>query len=166
MPPVTLLIPPLLHRLRTAIVAVLLVVMPLQGALQWVVGLQGQGQRHVHASQTGREVSPSALRLLLDRLHAAQPQPLKSLGLAQLKPRAEAQPHAHGSLVHTHGADTHDVVPVADADDDGTRGATAFLAWLPSPLRMGRPLPQIAPVDTALLSAGRDVPPDRIPPRA
>lgn len=106
---------------------VLLVVLPLQGVLQWVVGLQGQ--RHVHASQPGHEASPSALRLLLDRLHAAQPQPLKSLGLAQLKPRADGQAHAHGKFVHTHGADTHDAVAVADGDDAGTGGATAFLAW-------------------------------------
>lgn len=156
--------PPLLHRLHAAIVAVLLVVLPLQAVLPWMVGLQAH--RHVHASQPQHQASPSALRLLLDRLHAAQPRPLQSLGLAQLRPRADDQPHAHGALVHTHGADTHDVVPVADVDDDSASGATAFLAWLPSPLRMGRPLPQTAPVDTARLSAGRDVPPDRIPPRA
>lgn len=159
-----LLAPSLLHRLRTALVAMLLVVLPLQGVVQLVAGLQGQ--RHVHTAQAGQIASPSALRQLLDRLHAGQPQALKGLGLAQLKPDADARSHAHGGLVHSHTADVHDAVAVADGDDDGTAGATAFLAWLPEALQVAQALPQDAPSVAVLLRAGRVVAPACIPPRA
>lgn len=158
-----LLAPSLLHRLRTAVVAMLLVVLPLQGVVQLVAGLQGQ--RHVHTAQPGHVASPSALRQLLDRLHAAQPQALKGLGLAQLKAGADARPHAHGGMVHTHAADTDDAVAVADTDDAGAAGATAFLAWLPTPLRLAPALPHGAPTQAAPLHAGRDEAPAITPPR-
>jgi hypothetical protein len=161
---VYLLNPFLLQRLRTAMAAVLLVVLPLQGVVQLVAGLQGQ--RHVHTARGPHGASPSALRQLLDRLHAAQPPALRGLGLAQVGVDVGAAPHAHGGMVHTHGANDHDAVPVADADDAGTSGATAFLAWLPSVQPVADALSQPAPARTVLLRSGRDVAPALTPPRA
>jgi hypothetical protein len=161
---VLLLTSPLLHRLRTALLAMLLVVLPLQGILPLVAGLQGQ--RHVHTSLPRAGASPSALRQLLDRLHAAQPARLQHLGLPGLKPNPGVQPHAHGTLVHTHGANAHDVVPVADADETAAGSATAFLAWLPVPIGVTAAVGQDAPQAAAPLRAGRGEPPALTPPRA
>lgn len=117
----------LLHRSRASLLALLIVVLPLQAVAQLVAGLQTQ--RHVHA-QPGLDVaSPSPLRLLLDRLHAAQPASLKAWGQSA---HPAGRPHAHGDVVHTHEPEQAGVIPVASAEDDPAQGAvTAFLAWLP-----------------------------------
>lgn len=155
---------PLMLPLRTAVLAMLLVVLPLQGLLPLLAGLQGQ--RHVHTTQPRAVASPSGLRLLLDRLHAAQPTRLQHLGVVPLASRSAAQPHAHGALVHTHGVDEPDAVPVADADDAGSVTATAFLAWLPTPLAVREGGAQDAPRQAAPVHAGRTEPPALTPPRA
>jgi hypothetical protein len=164
LPLVLTLSSPLMLRLRAAVLAMLLVVLPLQGIVPLLAGLQGQ--RHVHTSHPRAVASPSGLRLLLDRLHAAQPVRLQHLGLAPLASRLDAQPHAHGSLVHTHGAEARDAVPVADSDEAGSATATAFLAWLPAPLAVRAAGAQDAPHHAAPLQAGRDEPPALMPPRA
>lgn len=163
-PPVLLLTASLLQRLRIATLAMLIVVLPLQGMVQWVAGWQGQ--RHVHTHQPGSGASASALSQWLDRLHAAQPAQLKAPGLMRWAAIGGEQPHAHGAWVHTHGAQDTDAVPVADADDGGTPGATAFLAWLPTALRVSQALPEPAPSHVTLLPAGREVAPALTPPRA
>ena len=158
---------PLLHRLRTAILAVLLVVLPLQGVVQLVAGLQGA--RHVHRTLPGGSASPSVLRMLLDRLHAAQPTQLQVLGMTRWPWSTAELPHAHGSLVHTHGAHDADVVPMPDADETGASaaaGATAFLAWLPVPLTVHGAAGVEAPSHAEPLPAGRVVAPPLAPPRA
>lgn len=137
--PVPLIPSSLLHRARTGILMLLLVVLPLQGVVQWMVGLQGH--RHMH---TGAVVAPhdgvlarlaQPVRALLDHLHAAQHTRLQGPRLGWTSSRASgAELHAHGGVLHRHAADTADVVQAADALDDAGQGggATAFLAWLPA----------------------------------
>lgn len=164
---VLLLPSPLLHRLRTAILAVLLVVLPLQGVVQLVAGLQGL--RHMHSAQPAGAASPSLLRALLDHLHAAQPAAQQALGTARWPWSSAELPHSHGSLVHTHGAHDAGVVAVPEADEAGASaamGATAFLAWLPLPLTVPGAEGVDAPRHAAPLRAGRVVPPALAPPRA
>ncbi len=135
--PVPFLPSSLLHRARTGILMLLLVVLPLQGVAQWMVGLQGH--RHMH---TGAVAAPhdgllarlaQPVRALLDQLHAAQDARLQGPRLGWTASRASgSQLHAHGGVLHRHAADTADVVQAADAlDDAGQGGVTAFLAWLP-----------------------------------
>lgn len=147
----------LLHRSRASLLAVLIVVLPLQAVAQLVAGLQTQ--RHVHA-QPGLDVaSPSPLRLLLDRLHAAQPASLKAWGHG-------ARPHAHGDVVHTHDPEQPDVIAVADADDGAGQGAvTAFLAWLPLALTWPAAHRSPAPVPRPVAWQDRLVAPPLAPPR-
>jgi hypothetical protein len=113
----------------------LLVVLPLQGVAQLVAGLQGQ--RHVHTGAS-HEASPSPLRALLDRLHAAQAPRLQGHRPAWvLSHGPAAEEHEHGGVRHSHAADDTDALEVGDpADDAAQGGATAFLAWLPAPLAL------------------------------
>lgn len=135
--PVPLIPSSLLHRARTGMLMLLLVVLPLQGMVQWMVGLQGH--RHMH---TGAVAAPHdgmlarltrPVRALLDQLHAAQDARLQGPRLGWTSSRnTGAELHAHGGVLHRHAADTADVVQAADAlDDAGQGGVTAFLAWLP-----------------------------------
>lgn len=154
---------PLLHRARTAILVVLLLVLPLQGAWQWVAGLQAA--RHVHAT-VPRTASPPALGMLLDRLHAAQPARLQVVAWSGSRSAAEPRPHAHGGHVHVHAADEAGVVPVADADDGGSAGVTAFIAWIPAPLGLPAARAGDLPRRAAVLHPGRVATPPTTPPRA
>lgn len=152
----------LLHRTRAALLALLIVVLPLQGVVQLVAAVQGP--RHLHAGQAHAAPSASPLRQLLDRLHAAQPQQLKTPGLAWA---LGAQTHAHGGVVHRHDRDTADVVALADAGDDaGQGGATAFLAWLPAGLSLPAAPNGEAPVAGLPGWRDRTVAPPLAPPRA
>lgn len=122
------------HRTRTVLLALLLVVLPLQGVLQWVAGLQAP--RHVHiaaVAEAAPSPSPSALRALLDRLHAAQDPRLQPRAMGWLLSAADGGGlHAHDGVVHRHAPTEADVVPLGDpAEDAGQAGGTAFLAWLP-----------------------------------
>lgn len=120
-----LLLTSLLHRTRAGILVLLLVVLPLQGVMPLVAGLQGH--RHVHTASTPAVASPSPLRWLLDRLHTAQDARFQRPRVAMA-----GELHAHGDVVHRHSQDTADVVDVGDAADDAAQGGTAFLAWLPA----------------------------------
>lgn len=133
-PPVPIRPISLPHRTRTALLALLLVVLPLQGVLQWVAGLQGH--RHVHisaAAEVAPSPLPSTLRVLLDRLHAAQDPRLQPRAISWLLGQADGSGlHAHDGVVHSHAPTDADVVALGDpAEDAGQAGATAFLAWLP-----------------------------------
>lgn len=152
----------LLHRSRTGLLALLIAVLPLQGVVQLVAGLQSQ--RHVHASAALAVASPSPLRQLLDHLHAAQPPALKGWGRMD---DPGARPHAHGGVVHTHDAAQADVIPVADAGDDaGPGAATAFLAWLPLALTWPPAQRSPAPAEPGHAWQDRVVAPPLAPPRA
>lgn len=112
----------------------LLVVLPLQGVMQLVAGVQGH--RHVHTGGLPAAASPSPLRALLDHLHAAQDPRLKAPGLNwAIGKGAAGEAHEHGGVFHTHSHATADVLDVGDpADDARQAGVTAFLAWLPTAL--------------------------------
>lgn len=160
-----------LSRTRASLLVLLVLVLPLHSVAQLVAGLQGG--RHVHttpAPQARADAPLSALtgplRAMLDRLHAghdprlATPAPpwaaSRGAGLGQ---------HQHGGVFHTHGHDTHDVLDLGEALDEGPQGgATAFLAWLPAPLPMAVPgseRPTMADVEWR----DRVVAPLRAPPR-
>lgn len=132
MPPV---LSSLLHRTRTAVLVLLLVVLPLQGVVQLLAGLQGH--RHVHTGAAPHGADWSALtrplQVVLDRLHAAQDPRLKQPSPGWLARKAPSSGlHEHGGVFHRHEADTADALDVGDpADDAAQAGATAFLAWLP-----------------------------------
>lgn len=151
----------LLHRSRASLLALLIVVLPLQAVAQLVAGLQTQ--RHVHAQPGLAVASPSPLRQLLNRLHEAQPASLKAWGHgAQLG----ARPHAHGGVVHTHEPEQPGVILVADADDGAGQGAvTAFLAWLPLALTWPAAHRSPAPVPQPVAWQDRLVAPPLAPPR-
>lgn len=158
--PVHPILSSLLQRTRTGILMLLLVVLPLQGVMQLVAGLQGQ--RHMHTGAVPAVASPSPLRALLDHLHAAQDPRLKALSRV-----TAGDLHEHGGVFHRHSHDTADVVDVADAADDvANGGATAFLAWLPGMLAL--PVPGLGgarPVTTELDWRDRVVAPPLAPPR-
>lgn len=129
----------LLNRTRTGMLMLLLVVLPLQGVVQLVAGLQGH--RHMHTGATAAAAQDGLLsrlsgplRLVLDHLHAAQDPRLQGPRLGWTAGRGSAVAlHAHGSVMHRHAPDTADVVLLADPQDDAAQGGgTAFLAWLPS----------------------------------
>jgi hypothetical protein len=138
----------------------LLAVLPLQGVVQLVAGLQGH--RHMHAGAAHAVASPSPLRVLLDHLHAAQDPRLQGVGSI-----TAGDLHEHGGVFHRHSHDTADVVDVADAADDAAQGgATAFLAWLPGTLTLpvlgvGGARPATADLDWR----DRVVAPPLVPPR-
>jgi len=127
----------LLQRTRAGILMLLLAVLPLQGVVPLVAGLQGH--RHVHTGAGHAEASSSLLRVVLDRLHAAQDPRLQALGtvsrgLSGLSGMS-SELHQHGGVFHRHSQDAADVIDVHDASDDASQGgATAFLAWLPAAL--------------------------------
>lgn len=160
----------LLHRTRAAVLALLLVVLPLQGVVQLVAGLQRH--THVHVGAPTRHDAVLAgliqpLRALLDHLHAAQDPRLqgsKHYGVLSKGPGAEM--HEHGGVFHKHGQHDADVLEVGDpADDAAQGGVTAFLAWLPAgltlPVGEGGDHPAAARVDWR----DRSVAPLQTPPR-
>lgn len=137
--PVPNLLSSLLHSSRTAVLVLLLVVLPLQGVVQLVAGLQGH--RHVHTGAAHESLLSGLtqpLRALLDHLHAAQDPRLQGHKLGWLASKGTASGmHEHGGVFHKHSADTADVIEVGDAADDSLQGGvTAFLAWLPAALAM------------------------------
>ena len=130
--PVPTLLSSLLHRMRKGVLALLLVVLPLQGVVQLVAGLQGH--RHVH-SGAAPVVSP--LRALLDHLHAVQDPRLKRPAPWVLSQGPAAGLHEHGGVFHRHASGDADVLDVVDPGDGSLQGgATAFLAWLPAALAL------------------------------
>lgn len=155
----------LLHRSRASVLALLIVVLPLQAVAQLVAGLQTQ--RHAHAQPGWAVASPSPLRLLLNRLHEAQPASLKAWGPgAHLGAHLGARPHAHGDLVHTHEPAQADVIAVADAEDESGQGAvTAFLAWVPMASIWPSGERDAAPAQPPVAWRDHPVAPPRAPPR-
>ncbi|MFG6456061.1 hypothetical protein [Roseateles sp. BYS96W] len=130
----------LLLRSRAGLLTLLLIVLPLHGALQLVAGLQAP--RHRHTSAEFAAVSAPLLGKLLDGLQAEQAPGWTGAGGW----------HAHGGHVHRHGPLDHDdEIDVADAADGGSPGGlTAFLAWLPGgpalpEARLGNAPPAWAP---------------------
>ena len=137
----------------------LLVVLPLQGVVQLVAGLQGH--RHMHTGAAHAVASASPLRVLLDHLHAAQDLRLKSFSSI-----SAGELHAHGGVFHRHSRDTADVVEVGDAADDATQGGgTAFLAWLPAALTLPSGEGSGHPAAADLDWRDRVVAPPLVPPR-
>lgn len=152
----------LLQRTRTGLLVLLLVVLPLQGVMQLVAGVQGQRHLHTGAAQAVASVA-QPLRALLDHLHAAQKPRFSAPALSR---GAAAGLHAHGDVFHEHAHDTGDVVEVGDPADDSLQGgATAFLAWLPAAwlLPAGEGLDR--PATTGLDWRDRLVAPPLTPPR-
>lgn len=136
--PVPPILSSLLNRTRTSLLVLLVLVLPLQSVVQWVVGVNGH--RHVHmaaiqAAPVDNVLSRLArpLRAVVDSLHAGQDMRLSASGFGRAASSGPAAGmHQHGGVFHQHSADTHDAVDVGDAgDDSGQGGATAFLAWLP-----------------------------------
>lgn len=150
--------------MHAGMLMLLLVVLPLQGVVQLVAGLKGQ--RHVHTGAS-HEASPSPLRALLDRLHAAQDPRLQGhrpAWVLSLGPAAEE--HAHGGVRHSHTTDDSDVLEVGDpADDAAQGGATAFLAWLPAPLALPAGAGAERPAGADADWRDRVVAPPLVPPR-
>jgi len=160
---VPILLSSLLHRTRAGILVLLLVVLPLQSVVQLVAGLQGH--RHVHTGMA----APSPLRLLLDRLHAAQDPRLQAApSVTWLVSQGDSEGlHQHGGVFHKHSHAAADVLDVGDATDDAKQGgATAFLAWLPAALALpaveGDACPQVVAPDWRDLV----IAPPLTPPRA
>jgi len=150
----------LLHRTRHGILVLLLVVLPLQGVVQLVAGVQGH--RHVHTGALSGLIQP--LRALLDQLHAAQDPRLQASWAPSSGPAAGM--HEHGGVFHTHSHDTHDAVDVGDAADDSTQGGvTAFLAWLPMELACAACQGSDRPAVAAFAWRDRVVAPPLTPPR-
>lgn len=139
----------------------LLVVLPLQGVMQLVAGMQGH--RHVHTGAA----SPSPLRALLDRLHAAQDPRLQKPAVSWVIGNgAPGEAHEHGGVFHTHSHDTADVLDVGDPADDARQGGvTAFLAWLPAALALPAGEDGDRPVAAVLGWRDRVVAPPLTPPR-
>ncbi|MBV8034648.1 hypothetical protein [Roseateles sp.] len=138
----------LLNRTRAGLLVMLVLVLPLQGVVQLVAGVQGH--RHVHTGTSAAAPWQAAalsllgqpLRAALERLHAAHDPRLSGPKFTWLASRGPAAAmHQHGGILHAHSAQTHDALDVGDAADDGRQGsATAFLAWLPAvPALMARP---------------------------
>jgi hypothetical protein len=133
----------LLHRTRTGVLALLLVVLPLQSVGQLVAGLQAHRHLHTGLAASGSALAGlgAALRTVLDRLHAAQDPRLQAARPMWQPSRGPAAGlHAHGGVFHEHAGDTVDVLDVADpADASQPGGATAFLTWLPGALTLPAP---------------------------
>ncbi|RZJ10350.1 MAG: hypothetical protein EOP39_08930 [Rubrivivax sp.] len=157
----------LLQRTRTGLLVVLLVVLPLQGVVQLVVGLQGH--RHVHTGM-GSALSglTQPLRALLNQLHAGQEARL----LAAPPPSwlvsegPEVGRHEHGGVSHEHSAQTTDVVDLGDAADEPQQsGATAFLGWMPAALAVPVSEPGVRPATVGVSWRDRFMKPPLAPPR-
>lgn len=158
----------LLQRTRAAVLALLLVVLPLQGVVQLVAGLQGH--RHVHTGAAHDSLLSGLaqpLRALLDQLHAAQDPRLtgsRATWLANKGPAAGM--HEHGGVFHKHAADTADVLDLGDASDDTAQGGvTAFLAWLPVSLTLPAARGDDHPVAVDLDWRDHAIAPPLTPPR-
>jgi len=143
----------------------LLVVLPLQSVAQLMAGVQGH--RHVHTGAARAAPSPSALRALLDHLHAAQDPRLQGARLSWVASKGPAaELHAHGGVFHKHSQDQADVLEVGDpAGDSQQGGATAFLAWLPAALALPAGDGSGRPVLAGLTWRDRVVAPPLTPPR-
>lgn len=171
MPPI---LSSLLNRTRTGLLALLVMVLPLQSVAQLAVGIQAHRHVHTGAAQEAAPGQGSALsmlaaplRAMLDRLHAAQD---PRLGGPKFSWQASNGPaaglHQHGGVSHRHADDTHDVVDLADPGDEGLQvGATLFLAWLPgAPVLMAGPGGD-RPATATCGRRGRVVAPLLAPPR-
>ena len=169
-PTVPSLLSSLLHRTRAGILMLLLVVLPLHSVAQLVAGVQGHRHVHTGAVPQGSLLSglTQPLRAVLDRLHAAQDPRLQAPSMAWMVSTGPAEGmHQHGGVFHKHSHDTHDVIDVSDsADDTAQGGATAFLAWLPSPglALTGDPVSE-RPTAAAVDWRDRVVAPPLTPPR-
>jgi len=171
--PVPTLLPSLLHRTRTGILALLLVVLPLQSMGQLVAGIQAHRHLHTGTATTARADFAlarlgAALRAVLDQLHAAQDPRLQVAKHAWLPSRGPAAGvHAHGGVFHQHSQDTDDVLDLADpADGSRQVAATAFLAWLPDALTVPAPAAGLeAPPATGIDWRDHAVAPPLAPPR-
>jgi hypothetical protein len=155
-------VPPFLsllqHKTRVAVLALLIVVLPLQSVAQLVAGMQGH--RHVHSASLLKGLL-QPLQGVLDRLHAAQDPRLAVVS----RPMADGW-HDHGGVWHKHSRDSRDAVDVGDAGDEAQQaGATVFIAWLPAALNW--PDRQSADHPAVAARAWRDrvVAPPRTPPR-
>ncbi|KQV92489.1 hypothetical protein [Pelomonas sp. Root1237] len=160
----------LLHRTRAAVLVLLLVVLPLQGMVQLVAGLQGH--RHVHIGTATRHDAVLAgltqpLRALLDHLHAAQDPRLQGSKRSQVLSNGHgAEMHEHGGVFHNHSQHDADVLEVGDpADDTAQSAVTAFLAWLPAGLTLPMGEGGDHPAATHLDWRDRVVAPPLTPPR-
>lgn len=172
-PPVPLTLSSLLQRTRVGILALLLVVLPLQGVMQLVAGIHGH--RHVHTGAALAAPNPEStlasltqpLRAVLDQLHAAQDPRLQRQASSWVLSRGPAAGmHEHGGVFHEHSHDDADVLDVGDpADEPAQGGATAFLAWLPAALAMPAGEAGDHPVAADLGWRDRVVAPPLTPPR-
>lgn len=170
-------LPSLLQRTRATVLALLLVVLPLQSVMQLAAGFQNN--RHVHTGSGPIKVSSSAhsdsplvslvrpLRALLDRLHADQDPRLKGSQQVWVMSRvASTELHEHGGVFHKHSHDTNDVLEVGDSTDDSTEpGSTAFLAWLPTAMDLVSAVDSDHPIAAPIGWRDRVVAPPLTPPR-
>jgi hypothetical protein len=171
-------LPLLLHRTRASVLALLLVVLPLQSVMQLATGFQNH--RHVHSGSVPVKAPSSAhggdspiaslvkpLRAILDRLHADQDPRLKSSRQTwEVSRNASGELHEHGGVLHKHSHDTNDVLEVGDTADESTEaGSTAFLAWLPTASVMVGAADSDHPVGAIFGWDDRVVAPPLTPPR-
>lgn len=134
---------PLRRSTRASLLMLLALVLPVQGVVQLVAGLQGR--HHVHPAAPRAAAAPAwlaPLRAVLDQLHTLPDPRLAATPGAWAQARSLALgEHRHGALVHRHSAQTADAQDLGESPDDGPQaGATVFLAWLPGALcLMGAP---------------------------
>ncbi|HEY1132815.1 MAG TPA: hypothetical protein VGF12_25625, partial [Roseateles sp.] len=108
----------LLNRSRASLLVVLVFVLPLQGVVQLVAGVQGHRHVHIGAQQVETPWRDAALSLLgqplraaLERLHAAHDPRLSGQKFSWMANRGPSSAmHEHGGVFHEHSAETHDVV--------------------------------------------------------
>lgn len=147
----------------------LLVVLPLQSVGQLVAGIHGP--RHLHTGAAHQDTPlaglRSALRAVLDQLHAAQDPRLKLQQHAWLPSSGPAAGlHEHGGVYHQHSHDTDDVLDLTDqADSSPQGGATVFQAWLPASLTVPAAAAGTHAATAALGWHDRFVAPPLMPPR-
>jgi hypothetical protein len=157
------------QRTRTALLVLMLFVLPLQGAAQLVAGLQGQ--RHVHMGGAHALLSGlgQSLRAVLDHLHAAHDPRFQRSALAWFAGEGPAgSVHEHGGVWHQHAAGGGDVMEVGGtADESAQGGVTLFLAWLPALAALPMPGASGERPDSADLDwRDRVVAPPLAPPRS
>lgn len=161
----------LLHRTRTGILWMLLLVLPLQGVVQWVAGVQGHRHVHVDQMEGGSALKGliKPLRALLDQLHAGQDVRLQSKPVLTWVPSrgSAAGPHEHGGVQHKHSLETADAFDVTDAAEEPMQGgATAFLAWLPVAPAVPSASGGDRPAGAVVAWLDRAIAPPLAPPRA